>query len=394
MNDSVEKVEQPRLGHGFTFEELQTRDGLVRLDGLFLEHLRSSDEGLAARLLGARADPAALGPKDEGDLLIALGPHLEDFLGQLFAIKAELRALAERGNRFAPIFTCKRLFVQRQAAKRIKPEEARSLDGEALAATLEKLMGEPISELGFSRHAMTWDADPANNAEALDTALKYAAWATFTEAGQAKHGDGVLFHVPAKVDLQHLVATETVTVDGVEMLRLPPDHWRPRDGFGLTDRGMRLVEALDQMNYCIWCHSQGKDSCSKGLKDKKSGAFQRSPFGVKLAGCPLEEKISEMHTLKAQGSPLAAFAVIVVDNPIVAATGHRICNDCMKACIYQKQEPVNIPEAETRILKDVLLLPWGIEIYALLARWNPLNLRRPLPKPPSGYKVLIVGLGP
>ncbi|HEV8681141.1 MAG TPA: FAD-dependent oxidoreductase, partial [Stellaceae bacterium] len=31
---------------------------------------------------------------------------------------------------------------------------------------------------------------------------------------------------------------------------------------------------------------------------------------------------------------------------------------------------------------------------SLLTRWNPLDLRRPLPKPQSGYKVLVVGLGP
>jgi NADPH-dependent glutamate synthase beta subunit-like oxidoreductase/NAD(P)H-flavin reductase len=66
----------------------------------------------------------------------------------------------------------------------------------------------------------------------------------------------------------------------------------------------------------------------------------------------------------------------------------------MKACIYQKQEPVDIPQIETRNLKDVLSLPWGFEIYSLLTRWNPLDIRRPLPKPRSGYKVLVVGLGP
>jgi len=76
--------------------------------------------------------------------------------------------------------------------------------------------------------------------------------------------------------------------------------------------------------------------------------FKKSPFGVTLAGCPLEEKISEFHTLKAQGQAISALAVIVIDNPTVAATGHRICNDCMKACIYQKQEPVNIPQIESR----------------------------------------------
>ena len=38
---------------------------------------------------------------------------------------------------------------------------------------------------------------------------------------------------------------------------------------------MNTQQALDQVNYCIWCHTQGKDSCSKGLKDRKTGAFQK-----------------------------------------------------------------------------------------------------------------------
>ena len=42
----------------------------------------------------------------------------------------------------------------------------------------------------------------------------------------------------------------------------------------------------------------------------------------------------------------------------------------------------------------MLELPWGFEIYSLLTRWNPFNLQRPCPKPSSGKKVLIVGLGP
>src|SRR5581483_9563935 len=110
--------------------------------------------------------------------------------------------------------------------------------------------------------------------------------------------------------------------------------------------------------------------------------------------CPLDEKISEMNLVRARGCCVGALALVTIDNPICAATGHRICNDCMKACIYQRQDPVDIPQIETRTLKDVLALPWGFEIYSLLTRWNPLDLRRPLPKPPSGYKVLVVGLGP
>ncbi|HMA22395.1 MAG TPA: FAD-dependent oxidoreductase, partial [Gemmatimonadaceae bacterium] len=136
------------------------------------------------------------------------------------------------------------------------------------------------------------------------------------------------------------------------------------------------------------------------LTEKPSAAepqkitFKKSAFGVTLAGCPLEEKISEFQTLKAGGYPIGALATICVDNPMVAATGHRICNDCMKSCIYQKTDPVDIPQSETRLLKDVLALPWGFEIYGLLTRWNPLNLRRSLPAPTTGKRVLVVGMGP
>src|SRR5947207_7249141 len=98
--------------------------------------------------------------------------------------------------------------------------------------------------------------------------------------------------------------------------------------------------------------------------------------------------------VKARGQPLAALGIIAVDNPMMAATGHRICNDCMKSCIYQKQDPVNIPQAETRTLKDVLELPWGFEIYSLFTRWNPSDLGRPFPQAPTGRRVLVVGLGP
>ena len=60
-------------------------------------------------------------------------------------------------------------------------------------------------------------------------------------------------------------------------------------------------------------------------------------------GCPLDQKISEMNKILSLGFNIGALGVILIDNPLVAATGHRICNDCMKSCIFQKQDPVNIP---------------------------------------------------
>jgi NADPH-dependent glutamate synthase beta subunit-like oxidoreductase/NAD(P)H-flavin reductase len=383
-----------QLADGFAFADLYERDGLIRLDVSFCRHLEAVDAALFNRLMTARAYPEALEAKDESQLLIDLAPHLEDFLGRLFGIESDIRALAARHDALAPLHEVKRLFVQRRALKEIKAGEAAAFDGEDLTRALEAKIGATLTEESYAAAVTEWLKDEATHEEALALARRYAAWAVASPAGKARHGRGVLFRVPRKLDPLHLVPVETVAVDGVTMLRLDPHHWRRRDGFALTDAGTDLKGALDQATYCIWCHNQGKDSCSKGLRDRKTGALQKSPFGVTLAGCPLDEKISEMNLVKARGQSIGALAIVAVDNPLCAATGHRICNDCMKACIYQKQEPVDIPQVETRTLKDVLDLPWGFEVYSLLTRWNPLDIRRPLPKPETGYKVLVVGLGP
>jgi NADPH-dependent glutamate synthase beta subunit-like oxidoreductase/NAD(P)H-flavin reductase len=376
------------LAHGLSFADLYGAEGIAKLDAIFLSRIPAE---LRAHLEAGRLNPPA--GKDESALLIELAPHVEDFIGGLFGIRKELQALASRHQELAPVFTCKRLFVQRQALKAHKPEAAEAFDGSALQDDLEERFGEPLSELSFAHHVLAWQEDAGTHAQALDLAARYAAWATLSAAGRARHGEGVLFKTPRKLDPLNLVPVETIQQHGVSMVELDAHHRRRREGFALTDHGMDLKGALDQTHYCIFCHHQGKDSCAKGLKER-DGTFKKSVFQVTLAGCPLEEKISEMHELKAGGVPLGALAMIVVDNPMAAATGHRICNDCMKACIYQKQEPVDIPQAETRTLKDVLELPWGFEIYGLLTRWNPLNLRDPVAKPNSGKKVLIAGLGP
>src|SRR5260221_566288 len=390
-----------KLAYGLSFAELHERDGLVRLDAAFLDYLGAAESALRPQLEAAREGPS-LDPKSESALIIEIAPHLDDFLAELFGIQAEFRTLAARHHELAPLYTVKRQFVQRRAANKVKPEEAARLDGPALEAELKKnhLDGR-FDELTFAKKVVHWLAHEAEHAAALDLALKYAAWALHTPAGREHVKAGVLFKAPAKIDPQNLlVHAQKSDREGVVTYTIKPEHIRRRKGFALTDPGTDLVGALDQANYCIWCHTQGKDSCSKGLREKSPAetpnkvVFKKSPFGVTLAGCPLEEKISEFHTLKAQGNALSALAVIVIDNPMAAATGHRICNDCMKSCIFQKQEPVNIPQIETRTLKDVLELPWGFEIYSLLTRWNPLNFRRPLPLPATGYKVLIAGMGP
>jgi NADPH-dependent glutamate synthase beta subunit-like oxidoreductase/NAD(P)H-flavin reductase len=203
----------------------------------------------------------------------------------------------------------------------------------------------------------------------------------------------VSFRFPHPLNYEHLVQIERPDADMPELMRGLEKNLRQRDGFKLTDARYTPREVLDEVHYCLYCHERDKDSCSKGLKER-DGSFKKNPLGIVLAGCPLDEKISEMHLLHKGGDAIAALAVVCIDNPMCPGTGHRICNDCMKSCIFQKQEPVNIPQAETGILTDVLELPLGFEIYSLLTRWNPLNAKRPYALPYNGKNVLVVGLGP
>ena len=246
-------------------------------------------------------------------------------------------------------------------------------------------------ESGFA-HALLSLAEPKEDAEraALETLCRRAAW--MHRFGPERRS-WVLLGAPEPLNYHELVRREHPDPALPELGIGPEETLRHRDGFRLTDRRMKPRGVAAEVEYCILCHAREKDSCSRGLREK-DGAPKENPLGIPLAGCPLQEKISEAHTLRRRGESIAALALIMIDNPMCPGTGHRICNDCMKACIYQKQDPVNIPQAETGILTDVLSLPFGAEIYLLLTRWNPLNLRRPTPAPFHGKKVLVVGLGP
>ena len=385
------------LGFDINFADLYQRTGLLKLDHAFLNFLKDSDPDLYTRLDHARSHSDSLNAKDESSLLIEIAPLLDDFISKLFCIETEVQALSAHHHELAPLYFCKRQFVLRKAMNKVSDEDISKIDGSKLEKQLEIEFKEPFSGLVFATKVIEWLKDEEKNEELLKAALFYAAWALKTAEGKIRSQEGVLFKGHPKLDYLRLVPSVIDTTDGYVSHRL--DHLRRREGFSLTDEGTDLVGALDEANYCIWCHEQGKDSCSKGLKVKpklpdEPKAFKKSQFGVLLAGCPLEERISEFHKLKTEGVAIGSLAMIVLDNPMCAGTGHRICNDCMKSCIYQKQEPVNIPEAETRSLKDILELPWGFEIYSLLTRWNPLDLKRPVPKAPSGHKVLVVGMGP
>jgi len=429
---------------GFRFSDLFDAVRLKELAERFYADLEGRDAVLHSALtkyIGAKGQYYE--KKVESKILTDAAPYISDFVARLFGISAE-RAVLEREILVQnPIWRFK-FFVQRRAIKKYKAEQIIELNENELWRALTQLRNTAFDETlvrdeELSIAEMTCrlldaeedlgksDADHSDARSAADKVnsaygkLKDSEFGkVFSQYVLKEDGEGDLltvkaalhlieawsaaaffnkskrwysFKAPHPLDYQNLVHLIHPEPELHNIMRGADEELRRRDGFKLTDERGTMRDALFEVDYCLICHEREKDSCSTGLHEK-DGSVHRNPLGIKAEGCPLDERISEMHLLKKQGDPIGSLALVAIDNPMCAGTGHRICNDCMKGCIFQKQEPVNIPLAETATLTDVLALPYGFEIYSLLTRWNPLNAKRPYPLPYNGKNILVVGLGP
>jgi NADPH-dependent glutamate synthase beta subunit-like oxidoreductase/NAD(P)H-flavin reductase len=391
-------------------------------------------------------------------ILINSARYLETFIAEFFGIQQEIEQLKKQTEYELIILNVKKDFIQRRVFKKYKEKDKDSFDYRELNHRVNAIKSVLFSNLDwtndeeratslmlnefltlekdyktlleakktvFELPAVTKqkvneykailsnsnkagfifsDVDPAiiNNENQYNYELikrvfdlfeKWSFIRYYDEKGRKETKDWVLYKLPLDLDYFDLVHNKERDPSEPDKIFGKENTLRRREGFKLTDNRYNNREVMSEVEYCVFCHERKKDSCSKGLFEKDN-KVRKNPLGIKLNGCPLDEKISEAHFLKDEGRSLAALTLIAIDNPMCPGTGHRICNDCMKACIYQKQEPVNIPQIETRILTEVLNLPWGFEIYSLLTRWNPLNIDRPYELPYNGRNVLVVGLGP
>jgi NADPH-dependent glutamate synthase beta subunit-like oxidoreductase/NAD(P)H-flavin reductase len=411
---------------GFSFSDLYDPRRLRDLHEAFWKFTAGRSPGVDERFAGVRN--GTLAKPQQSEVLVEMAGLVGEFLVRLFAIDDAARALRDETLELEKIFQFKQDFLRTRILKNfdqpaVDEGRFRELDVEVkrlVAAVPER----PDPEIRFAETVLTLLAcekapvggtAPADQAalagrivahrpeptlpEKIQQALVVLGeWCVQVNADPARRKNvrgWVSFFRPQKLDFQHLVQIEKPRADLPEVLSGPVHHRRLRDGFRLTDPRMTRKEYLREVDYCIICHPREKDSCSHGFRDTKGGGgFQKNPLGIPLTGCPLEERISEMHVLRKRGEVIAALAMVMLDNPMCPGTGHRICNDCMKGCIFQKQDPVNIPQAETGVVSDVLALPYGFEIYSLLTRFNPLNHKRPYALPYHGVDVMVVGLGP
>lgn len=438
-----------KLSFGFSFPELFDPLRLADLTQTFDKYLEERDPSAAKALLAYREAGGELPSVEASNAITGAAPHLSAFVAELFGIEKEREASLDVTRRDKFLFDFKKEVVKKRVLRRAPEQQTL---GDALpqyTAVLESLgvpesqhederavvlalwprfqaldrlsrsllkggdapLAEDLAEADAARERLkkleidfeeVEGEDPARAAQLALTALLtpverfLSLWhrdhETLFGHGGTPHPWVTLRH-PRKLDHNNLVALRRPDEKRPELATGPVAYSRERDGFSLTDQRMDPRQVLSEIDYCLLCHVRGRDSCSTGFKEK-DGEYKRSPSGAVLTGCPLEEKISEAHTLQADGDMIGALALVTIDNPMCAGTGHRICNDCMKGCIFQKQDPVNVPEAETHALVRVLDMPWGLEIYGLLGRWNPLHPTRPHPRPYTGKNVLVVGLGP
>lgn len=374
-----------RTFHDLPFASLWQPEFLNALDQEFLAYLNDQCPNLRDQLVEYREKSTF-----SSELLIQCAQYLEQFLVRFFQIEAQANALTQDILSLDPIFAFKKLFVQKLAKRRLRESQAMP----SFLALNEQIWPLVQSEVGIDKELSlsSWSKTILGSHQE-ELLVQWCVQAMCDPEGQAFVKEWVSFALPKRLDFSELVPRTFKS----NVWQAPEDHLRQREGFDLTDTRASQKSVQNEINYCIYCHEKEDDFCSKGFPVKKGEAhneFRENALGNILTGCPLEEKISEMHQLRRDGYPLAALAMIMIDNPMCAATGHRICNDCMKSCIYQKQEPVNIPQTETRTLTDILNLPWGVEIYDLLLRWNPLRSKQWTMEPYNAQKVLVMGMGP
>src|SRR6185295_560722 len=402
----------PTLGvPGYTFADLHDPDRLQSLYERFCEEVRAADSAFWVEWDAYRRNPDTPRPPIElSNLLVRMAPFVSRFVRRLFDVDAVADSLSESTRAQDDLFRFKIDFVRRRALPLVKggAHVVSTPEDEAIVERMIAEHGDIDRELGVARAGCAiLDREKSDghnvapqlqspkselrrtNSEAAD-ALK--RWCAARIHDRAYRG-WVIFRFPETLDYFNLVEVQRPDPGLPEALLGPDWRLRRRDGFKLTDPRFTGREVLSEIHYCVLCHERDKDTCSKGIHDK-SGAIAANPLGIELAGCPRDEKISEMHLLRKEGDAIGALALVTLDNPMCPGTGHRICNDCMKSCIYQKQDPVNIPQIETGVLTDTLNLPWGVEIYGLLTRWNPLNIARPYPLPYNGKNIMVVGMGP
>ena len=291
------------------------------------------------------------------DYLLFLAIKLQDFLIKKFDIIAAFNKIKQEIISKENIFFHRQNFIQRYIFKKYNESSLLKVD---------------FIDNIYTDEEFCILLETSQNKDFLE---QYAAWACFSKQGKIAHKNSKLFNPPSKINFNFECKNGTAkALDGYKT---------NRSDFNLSTPAPTISQISVEVNYCLYCHERAKDTCRTGIKKET----------ILPNGCPMDQKISEMNLLAKTGDVIAAIAVAMIDNPFLLLTGNRICNDCIKGCIFQNQTAVDVPSIESGLVDLLLKLPFGFEIYTLLMEWNPLKLDF-IPSKPINKKALVVGLGP
>ena len=135
--------------------------------------------------LAARANPDALAAKAESELLLALAPHLDDFLGRLFGIEAEVQALASAPSRAGAALHGQAPVRAAQGDAQVQGRQRRQPSTGPRSRRSSRRRSASRSASSRSRGTSpTGRRTKRRNAARLELALRYAAWAAHHAGGQ------------------------------------------------------------------------------------------------------------------------------------------------------------------------------------------------------------------
>jgi hypothetical protein len=297
--------------NGLRFDDLFRADALAALDARFLAELASVAPETHARLVAYRAcKGAGMEAEAVSEVLSESAPFLGDFVARLFGVANERRALMTDADQVTPIFRMQDQLVKRRAIKRGELTFDAAVDAEVRRA-FATLGVDPESELSVARLAcdlLDLEIDLKRAELPEDRARRCAEIAAaFGLEGGGREAD------------------KTVVARGLERL----ETWLVMRKRELGDwMAFRLPKSI----------SHDKLVQIRRPSQERPEELVTPEHHVRRSPAARSTRRSRRRTSAAQRRRDRGARAIMRRQPDVPGTGHRICNDCMKACIFQKQE--------------------------------------------------------
>ena len=167
---------------------------------------------------------------------------------------------------------------------------------------------------------------------------------------QPHRPDWVLLRLPHALDFQQLVPLKRPRADRPEIPRrtrgapAPPRRLPPH-----RSADVRRARCAARSTTASTATSARRTPAPRDSRRRTRRRFKKNPLGIAARRAARSTSRSARCTPARRGRlARRAGPGHASTTRCAPGTGHRICNDCMKACIFQKQDPVNIPQIETR----------------------------------------------